>query len=243
MTMRAQHAADTTMPTTMGTLMSGGTPPSLWMSQAFLRTAAAMAGVESRNEKRAAVSRFMSRNRPALMVAPLREVPGITANGLRDADHDAIAPADFAHRFVADAAALGDPDDNADHDQHRADHVGLTPGGVGLLIEQVSDDADRNGGDGQQPQQPAILAELRIVAPVEPEALPDDLDPVAKEVNEHRDQRARVQRDVEREPGVLPSEEPRDQHQVRGAANGQEFGEGLHDGENDHLINGHELAS
>ena len=37
-----------------------------------------MAGVESRKEKRAAVSRFMLRNRPALMVAPLREVPGIT---------------------------------------------------------------------------------------------------------------------------------------------------------------------
>ena len=115
------------------------------MSQTFLSTAAAMAGVESRNEKRAAVSRFMLRNRPALMVAPLREVPGITADGLRQAHRDAIAQLNGAHRFAADAPPLGDPHDDADHDQHGADHVGLAPGGVGLLVEQISDDADGNG--------------------------------------------------------------------------------------------------
>ncbi len=88
------------------------------MSQYFFATAAAMAGVESRNEKRAAVSRFMLRNRPVQMVEPLRDVPGITDRRLRQADGNAIAHLNGAHRFAADAAPLGDPHDDSDHDQH-----------------------------------------------------------------------------------------------------------------------------
>ena len=37
---------------------------------------AVMAGIERRNEKRAAVSRFSPANRPPMMVEPLREAPG-----------------------------------------------------------------------------------------------------------------------------------------------------------------------
>jgi hypothetical protein len=39
-----------------------------------------MAGIDSRNEKRAAVSRLTPRNRPAEMVMPERLVPGISAS-------------------------------------------------------------------------------------------------------------------------------------------------------------------
>ena len=78
---------------------------------------------------------------------------------------------------------------------------------------------------------------------VQSESLADDLDPIAKEVDDHRDQRARVQRDIERQAAVLPTEEPGDQDQMRGAANGQKFGERLHNREDNRLVNGHELAS
>ena len=46
----------------------------------FFSAAPAMMGVESRKEKRAAVSRFILRKRPAVMVTPERETPGITAS-------------------------------------------------------------------------------------------------------------------------------------------------------------------
>ena len=41
--------------------------------------ASTIAGSDSRNEKRAAVSRVNPRNRPALIVAPDRDTPGISA--------------------------------------------------------------------------------------------------------------------------------------------------------------------
>ena len=145
--------------------------------------------------------------------------------------------------LAADAPLLGHPHDDADHDQHGSDHVGLAPGGVGLFVEEVSDDANRNGCDGQQPEEIPILPEIGIAPEIQSESLADDLDPIAKEVDDHRHQRARVQRDIERQAAVLPTEEPRDQDQMRGAANGQKFGERLHNRQNDHLVNGHELAS
>ncbi len=51
-----------------------------------------------------------------------------------------------------------------------------------------------------------------------------------------------VQRDVEGQAGILPAEQPRRERQVRGAADGQKFGERLNDREDDNLVKGHELA-
>jgi hypothetical protein len=36
-----------------------------------------------------------------------------------------------------------------------------------------------------------------------------------------------MQRDVKSESGIVPSEEPREEHQVSGAGNGQKFGQSL----------------
>ena len=51
-----------------------------------LAAAAPIAGVESRNENRAADSRVRLRNRPAEIVMPLREQPGTTASACASAD-------------------------------------------------------------------------------------------------------------------------------------------------------------
>jgi len=45
-----------------------------------------------------------------------------------------------------------------------------------------------------------------------------------------------VQGDVKGEAGLLPTGEPGKQDQMRGAADGKEFSEPLHDGENDGLV-------
>ncbi len=123
-----------------------------------------------------------------------------------------------------------------------ADHVRLPPGGVGLLIEKISNNANGNGSDGQQPEEFAILLDIRIASDVQAEAFADDLNPIAEEVEDHGHQCARVQRDIECQARVLPTEEPRDEHQMGGAANGQEFGERLDYGKNNRLIDGHEVA-
>ena len=49
-----------------------------------------MAGVESRNEKRAAASRSKLRNKPAEMVMPLREVPGTIASAWASSDDQGV---------------------------------------------------------------------------------------------------------------------------------------------------------
>ena len=93
----------------------------------------------------------------------------------------------------------------------------------------------------QQPQQAAILLERRIVAKAQPEALRDDLHPIAEEEQEHRDQRAGVKCNVEGESAIVPAENPRNDDQVRAAADGQEFGESLDDAEDDRVQEGHRV--
>ena len=75
---------------------------------------------------------------------------------------------------------------------------------------------------------------------MEAQRLADDLDPIAEKINDHGGQGSGVQRNVEHQSGILPSEQPGSQRQMRGTADGKEFGETLDDGEDDHLIGGHE---
>ena len=52
----------------------------------------------------------------------------------------------------------------------------------------------------------------------------------------------KVQRDVEGEPGVLPSEQPGRQREMGRAADRRKFGERLNDGEHDDLVKRHGLV-
>ena len=201
-----------------------------------------MAGTESTNEKRAAVSRFSPRNSPAMMVMPLREVPGMMESACA---HPMAMPSaqvtlsmDLSPMRRRSAIQISTPTTIS----IAPIRYGTAPGALHLLVEQVSEDADRHRSDREQPQQLRIQLELRIVADLESEALPDDLNPIAEEVGQRRDQRAGVQRDVEHQPRIFPSEQPRHQDQMRRAADGKEFGERLDDRENNGLVEWHETA-
>ena len=60
--------------------MSGATPPLFVEIVGGFAAAAAIAGVESRNENRPAEYRSKPRKSPAVIVTPLREVPGTIAS-------------------------------------------------------------------------------------------------------------------------------------------------------------------
>ena len=144
---------------------------------------------ESRNEKRAAVSRSRPRNNPALMVMPLREMPGISARRLCDADPIAVGPArsvlmDLVCRCAARSAIhITMPTT-----------ISIAPIKYGFrqvvsacLLEQVS---RRRRPEWTRRPSSHSRARLRrnsgSLPHVHAEALGDDLHPVAKEINDHR---------------------------------------------------------
>ncbi len=118
----------------------------------------------------------------------------------------------------------------------------LAPGAFGLVLEEIAEDAHRDGGGGEQPEEVAIPGDGGIAADLQPEALARELNPIAEEVHDHRRQRTEVQRDVEIEAvefRIIPTEQARNQGKVRGAADRQELGQTLNDRHNDDLIEGH----
>src|SRR4028118_2314598 len=70
--------AETIVATTSGTALPGGSFSTA--SRSSSRPLAKMAGIERRNEKRAAVSRVSPANNPPMMVEPERLAPGINAS-------------------------------------------------------------------------------------------------------------------------------------------------------------------
>ena len=70
---------DVTMPTIIGTTRSSGMP-SLIRPPSFTNTAPAVTGIAIRKLMRAAASRSNRRKRPAVIVMPEREVPGLRAS-------------------------------------------------------------------------------------------------------------------------------------------------------------------
>src|SRR5271155_5987036 len=69
-----------------------------------------------------------------------------------------------------------------------------------------------------------------------------ELNPFAEEIEQDGDQSAEVQRYVEGDAGILPVQQVWNQNQMRRAADGQKFGEALHDCENDCLPQRHRFS-
>ena len=67
----------------------------------------------------------------------------------------------------------------------------------GLFVEDQAGDADGDGADDEQPEQHVIVLELVIAFHAYAEALREDLDPVAGEVEQDGEERADVQGDIE----------------------------------------------
>ena len=79
-----------------------------------------MMGVESRNENRAAVGRSRLRNKPAEMVMPLRETPGMMASACAVPISIASAIETCADILLLAAERIGEPHHQADHDRGRS---------------------------------------------------------------------------------------------------------------------------
>ena len=78
------------------------------------------AGIDSRNEKRAAASRLSPRKRPAVIVAPERETPGISASAwARPTQIASRVPTSLDVARRAAPTRVGRQQDEAEHDQRR----------------------------------------------------------------------------------------------------------------------------
>ena len=168
-----------------------------------------MMGVERRNEKRAAEERSRLRSSPATMVIPLRETPGITASACAAPMVIASKVETWLISFCLRPTGSANHRQQSEQNRGGGDDVGAAQGVFGLFFEQKSGDGAGDGPNHQQPQQAAILRKRRVAADVQSEALADNLDPVLKEKEDHRGQRADVQSDVEGETAVVPAEDPR----------------------------------
>jgi len=149
-------------------------------------------------------------------------------------DGEGVRDGNGAHVLPSRIGAVGDPYDQSDHDHHAADEKRISPF-LGLLLYQESNDSDWNGRNRQVPKQLGVLFQLRVSPEGDSETVRDDLEPVAIEKHQDGYERSHVQRDVKGKTGVLPSEQPGRQSQVRGAADRQKFGDPLHERENNHL--------
>ncbi len=127
-----------------------------------------------------------------------------------------------ASSSVLAPAPSSDEDDRSD-DEERRDVRGGPESALDLRLER---DTGKRGGqraddDEERHAQPQVEHVVR------------ELDPGASEVEQHRERRPEVQRDIEAEaePGRVQSECVADEHEVRGRAHWQEFGEPLNDAE------------
>ena len=103
-----------------------------------------------------------------------------------------------------------------------------------LRLQEVPADRPGDGGDDQVDHS-SFFGSLDPTAGEDSERGANERHPFRPEIPEHRDQRPEVERDIEGEAGILPAEKPRRQREMRGAADGQEFGESLDDAECDRL--------
>ena len=220
------------------TIASHSTP--VWVSVSSLREpyspAPSVIGVASRKLKRAAASRLIPRARPAVMVAPDRLMPGSKRERLAEADGERGRRRQVAQLAPLAAEPIGKPEaERADH-QEAGDRQ---PRAVVVAVERVldealqreADDGRRNGGRDEQPRDAPVrvVADAALAHARQPGA--DVADPVPREVDEERDQRAEVEEDVEGQaadqPIGLPAGDPRRELEVRRRADRDELGQAL----------------
>ena len=178
------------------------------------RTAPSMIGTSRKNEKRAAESRSRPRNRPAVIVIPERETPGISARlcaaPIASASRGPSAPIRRRSRLP-----VGDPEQPGEDDEDDRDLPRLPQ----MLGDQVLPQERRRSRPGPSRRRRTTRSARRPSRPGASAACPQpgrqQADEVAPEVGDDRDERPQVERDVERLVEgvvlleVLPVAEPR----------------------------------
>ena len=94
------------------------------------------------------------------------------------------------------------------------------PGVLGAVFEEQTGDARGHGCQADQPEKLRIPRQLLVLAMAQAEALSDDLQQIAPEVQEDRRQRPQMQRDIEDQTMLRPSQQPGGYRQMRRAADG-----------------------
>ena len=165
---------------------------------------------------------------------------------LREADDDGVRPGDLPDRFASASVAgavggvLFSHDEHERENDHRGgDDVKRAQNGFDLMLEEQAEDDDWHGADGDHPARPRFVRRERFALEEAGDDRAADRNNVLYEIDHHRQQRADLDDRRESRAGILDPHEFRDDAQVRGAADGQEFGESLHDAENDGLDEGH----
>src|SRR6266545_2235169 len=225
--------AAASMPTMNGPAEPGGSPPPRAMSLTPFRTEAPKTiGISRRKERRAARSRSRRRNRPAVIVIPERETLG-------EADRERALPPDLVDRAARGHAVREPENDGEDREQERD-----LPGIAELLLDEVLPGSAGDGrGDGRDRDVPgdALVLVLDASATDASEPGPDEPHDVTPEIEDDRDERSEMKRDVEGlvEVRMLleigPAGKPRDENKVTGRGDRKELGRALHDSEDECL--------
>ena len=107
-----------------------------------------------------------------------------------------------------------------------------------LFVEKLAENGTRDGTDHHVPEEAFVLRDLLsggVAQMLSAEAAEGEGEPVFPEIEKDGDERAGVERHVERFAGVLPMEQPREEDEMGGAADREKLGEGLDQGEDDRL--------
>jgi hypothetical protein len=206
-----------------------------------------MRGAERRKENLAAASRSSPRARPAVMVEPERETPGMTAPAwARPMRRASLSVADGP---LVPGLGVGEPEEGAEeghgrgHGYHRAagDRV-LVEGRIDPALEEDARDAAGHAGREEVPGHAPvlILADLALGDALEPRL--DELPPVRGEEDDDGEEASEVEGHVEAQGadrGVVPAEEPGKDDEVGRARDGDEFRKALDDAEEDGLQRKH----
>ena len=148
---------------------------------------------------------------------------GQQSDGLRDTHDDRIDEAERLERPAGHCEALGRDEDDRPDDEERGDVRGRPEPGLDLRLERDAGERGRQRADDDEERhaQPQVQRVTR------------ELQPGAREVEQHRERRSEVQRDVEAEaePRGIEPQSVADEHEMRGRAHREELGEPLHDPE------------
>ncbi len=202
--------------------------------------APAIAGPASKNEKRAACSRDRPASMPAEIEKPEREPPGIKPRDLAEADVERAGPRELLRFAGLGRQALDEEEHEAGDEQpDRRDHR-YGEERIQSFLEQVAEHGQRQRAEDDEQREP-----LAALCPAIGEAREETRHKrpvIAREIHEHRQERAEMQHDDERQAGRRPSEQRGDEQRVRRAADGEQLGDALDQAERDRLEEAHALA-
>ena len=145
---------------------------------------------------RAAAARSKRSHRPAVIVTPERDTPGWSASACATSHDHGVARLEVVDGAVA-AEPVDDQEEGAEEDQHHPDEDRVAEPVLDLAREQRTGDRARDRGQQQQPRDPSVG--LREGAPAHRSQPGDEVHAqIVAEVPHGGDERAHVQRDVER---------------------------------------------